>query len=268
MFFHDFIPSPIIFTIGPLIFHWYGLLFGLAVAVAYFIARLRLKKRPIVFLDLDNLFFWLLLVGLIGARLVDVFYFEWWYFKDHWSAIPFFWQGGLAWQGGLIGGIAAAWLYSRIKKIKFVVVADLLAPSLAIGQAIGRWGNYFNQELFGQPTNWPWGIPIVQQLRPEIYQSFSYFHPVFFYEFIGLLIIGLFLLRCFKSKKTAGWLIAWYLLLSGLLRIILETIRLDEQSLWLGLRAGWWLAGLTTVIGLLWLLKLTWFKFLNKKEVN
>ncbi|MFZ5390795.1 MAG: prolipoprotein diacylglyceryl transferase [Patescibacteria group bacterium] len=267
MFFHDFIPSPIILTIGPATFHWYGLFFGLGLAAAYLLANWRFKTWSSTGWSLDSLFVWLILGGIVGARLLDVFYFEWWYFKNHTSDLFLFWQGGLAWQGGLLGGGLAAWVYSIKYKIRLSSLADLLAPSLAFGQAIGRWGNYFNQEIFGRPTDLPWAIPIVQKLRPEIYQSFSHFQPIFFYEFLGLVSIGLFLLVIFKNKIGSGWQIAWYLLLAGALRFGLEFIRLDEQSVWLGLRAGFWLAGLSIVIGVVWLFKLAWLDHKSNKDI-
>jgi len=253
-FLHSYLPSSIIFNWGSLTLHWYGLWVGMAIVAAYFVLQKSLKRQTWPITKLDSLFFWLLLGAISGARLVDVFTFEWWYFKDHWWDILLIWQGGLSWHGALFGmAIAVGW-WSVRQKENWLSLADYLTPALALGQAVGRWGNYFNQELFGLPTNLPWGIPIASPLRPSAFAAYSYFHPVFLYEFLGLLILFYILWRLGRFYRPGRQLVV-YLIGSGLLRWVLEFIRLDEQSLWWGVRVGFWLAGLMMVLGLvLWLI--------------
>src|SRR4029077_873889 len=95
-----------------------------------------------------------------------------------------------AWHGGLIAGLIALIIVARRKKLSFWLLADVIAPGLALGQAIGRWGNYFNQELFGKPTSLPWGLPIDVANRPVGYTQVKYFHPTFLYESLGLIVIA------------------------------------------------------------------------------
>jgi len=248
-FFHSYLPSPVIFSWGPLTFYWYGLLVGLGVAVGYAVTRRLWQAKGFKLAELDGLAFILVPAGLVGARLLDVFLFEWWYFRDHLGAIFSFWQGGLSWHGALLGGGLAVWWWARWRGRSLLLVSDLLAPGLAVGQALGRWGNYFNQEIFGLPTTLPWGIPIAEPLRPEAYVSAVYFHPVFLYESLALAVIALLVWRLYRSLWPAGRLFASYLVLSGLVRLVLEFVRVDEQVLLLGLRSGWWVAAVTVLLG-------------------
>ncbi|MFA4818584.1 MAG: prolipoprotein diacylglyceryl transferase [Patescibacteria group bacterium] len=247
MFLHTYLPSSVFFTLGPLSFHWYGLLMAVAVGAGYWLVRRRLKKLNINVNLLEGLIIWLVVGGLIGARLVDVFVFEWWYFKDHLSSVLAIWQGGLSWHGGLIGGGAALYWWCKKNQQPLGQWLDVLAPSLALGQAIGRWGNYFNQELFGLPTSLPWGIPISYQFRPLDYLNQVYFHPVFLYESIGLVLIFVYLWK--RRPVLSGSLLAEYLVLSGILRLALEGLRIDEQLLIFGLRTGIWFAVLAIAAG-------------------
>ncbi len=255
-FFHSYQPSSTLVTWDSLTIHWYGLALVVAIVAGYFITRQIWRQRSWPTDKTDNLILILLISGLIGARLVDVFFYEWWYFKDHVSEIFYFWQGGLAWHGGLLGAVPALWWWGKLNKLNFWQLADSLAPGLALGQAVGRWGNYFNQELFGLPTNLPWAIPIAATNRPAAYAGFTHFQPVFFYEFLGLVIIGFILWRLLREKFLVnGQLFALYLIITGLFRFGLEFVRVDEQNVFLGWRAGMWIASLTVLFG-----AVLWFK--------
>lgn len=249
--FHSYQPNSIIAEFGNLVLHWYGLMFAIAIVVGYFITRKIWRRYKWPVHSLDELIVLLVICGLIGARLLDVFVYEWWYFKDHLKEIFYLWQGGLAWHGGLLGAAPALWWWSKKHRLIFWEVVDSFTVALAIGQAIGRWGNYFNQELFGLPTNLPWGIFINLSSRPSGYSSFTYFHPVFLYEFLGLLIIALVIWLLTKRKFPAGRLFAVYLIFIGLLRWSLEFLRIDEQNYYFGLRAGLLIAALTVIAGFL-----------------
>jgi len=242
-FLHAFHPSPILASIGPINIYWYGFFIMLAVlaalTVAIYLAKLHsIKKEAII-----DLAFWLIVGGLIGARIYDVF-LELPYFLANPLNIFKIWQGGLAIHGAIIGGLIALWLYAKKYQHNFWQLAAIIATSLPLAQAIGRWGNYFNQELFGYPTNLAWGIPIDLAHRPWQYLNYEYFHPTFLYESLGNLIIFIILFTLHIKKVTTrlpdgqGYelRVTSYLLLYSLLRFATEFIRLDATPAFLGPR--------------------------------
>lgn len=264
-FLHTYVPSPVAVSIGTWPVHWYGVVLALAVLVGYAVSGYlwrRNVKRP---LEFDSLVWWMVLCGFIGARVLDVFVFEWWYFQNHLNEIWYVWQGGLSFHGGLLGGAVAFLWWCRSTKHSWREVGDVLAPGLALGQAAGRWGNYFNQELFGTPTTLPWGIPITVANRPGVYLNATYFHPTFLYESVGLVLLAWLLWRLYRKHQHAGQVLAVYLSATGALRLVLEFIRVDEQDYWFGLRSGFVLALLTVASGVLvwW-----WSLQADKKRIN
>jgi len=157
-------------------------------------------------------------------------------------AILKIWQGGLAIHGAIIAGAIVIWYFARKQKISFWLIASIVAPVLALAQTIGRWGNYFNQELFGFPTGLPWGIPIEVFRRPAEYISDVFFHPVFLYESIGNFFIFILLLIAHKKINifekpywqkviTLGYFMAY-----SILRFSMEFIRIDSTPTIAGLR--------------------------------
>lgn len=243
-FLHTFHPHPVIVSFGPINIYWYGLFIVLGIILAALTTVKLAKYYGLNSEIIIDLLFWLVITGLIGARLYDVL-LEFPYYLAHPLRIFFIWQGGLAIHGGLIAGAATLWFYAKKKKLNFWLLTGLVAPGLALGQAIGRWGNYFNQELFGRPTDLPWGIPIDFINRPLAYINFSYFHPAFLYESIGNLIIFiiLILLHIYLIKKQKEphnpcflFLVSCYLILYSFLRFFIEFIRLDATPYFFGLR--------------------------------
>jgi len=242
-FLHTFQPHTILLSLGPIHIYWYGFFIVLGIIIALLIT-LRLAKYYNIDSNLVfDLVFWLVIGGIIGARIYDVF-LQWSYYTDYpWQIIKI-WQGGLAIHGGIIAGLIITYLFSKYKKINFWKLSALFVPGLILAQAIGRWGNYFNQELFGLPTNLPWGIPINIINRPLNYISLAYFHPTFLYESVGCLLIFLFLITIniyFIKKNKLNtvfftWLVGLYMILYSVLRFSLEFIRLDETPYFLGLR--------------------------------
>ena len=242
-FLHNFSPSPNIFSLGSLTLKWYGLLIVLGATLALLVA-LKLAKyyqlKKEVVLDLA---FWLIIIGLLGARLYDVL-LELPYYLKYPIKIFYIWEGGLAIHGAIIAGLFVLYFFSKKHQLNFWVLSALTATVLPLAQAIGRWGNYFNQELFGRPTNFAWGIPIDINHRPADYLSYTYFQPTFLYESLGLIIIFLsllFLTIRFLKKQTVcpnfyKNQVFIYLISYSVLRFFLEFIRIDKTPILLGLR--------------------------------
>ena len=241
MFLHNFQPQSIIFSLGPLNFYWYGFFISLGITAGLIIG-LKLARRYQISSDLIwELLFWLLPSGFVGARLYHGL-INWQYYLAKPLEIFKFWHGGLAIHGAVFGSLLALIVFAKKNKISFWQLADILAPALALGQAIGRWGNYFNQELFGRPTNLPWGIPIELANRPLDYLNFSYFHPTFLYESLLNFLIFLILLKIHslklkgKLKIPTGHIFLIYLILYSVVRFSLEFVRIDEVSLIWGIK--------------------------------
>jgi phosphatidylglycerol:prolipoprotein diacylglycerol transferase len=236
-------PSPTVFTIGPATIAWYGIGYAVALAVGVWVAgrqaRLRAEKPD----HIANAIIPVFALGLIGARLYHVI--------DQWNNIyaadplkvilpPY---TGLALYGGVIGGIVGAAIYTRRQGLPFQRWADIAVPSLFLGQAIARWGNFFNQELYGPPTSLPWGIEIDCAHRVAAYpctlypQATTGFHPLFFYESALTLLGGLIALwatRRLATRMRDGDLLSLWLVWYGLVRSYLETFRLTYDWTFFG----------------------------------
>ena len=249
-FLHTFTPQQILFTLGPVKIYWYGLCLVLGIIAALAVTKYLAKLQQLSQAVIDDLSFWLIINSIIGARIYDVL-LEHRYYSQHPLDALKIWQGGLAIHGAIIAGALTIWFYAK-KKLSaqggsFWQLAGLIVPGLALGQAIGRWGNYFNQELFGRPTDLPWGIPIDIFNRPEQFLNNSYFHPTFLYESLGslLIFIVLFLLARHSARNhktmilrtpTSQFLVLSYLFFYSLLRFSLEFIRIDFAPTFLGWR--------------------------------
>ncbi len=212
--------------------YWYGIILATAFLVGQIVVISIANKKYNDKNFTDNLYeiaFWTLLGGILGARLYYVLLSSH-YYMMHPIEIIMFQQGGLSIHGGLIGGIISSFLYCKKHSIEFFKVADLYALGLPIAQAIGRWGNFFNSEAFGSPTNLPWGVFIPENERPLIYHSYQYFHPTFLYESLLNIIIFLILFFIIKrfTKTKNGILFFSYLILYSFARIFTESIRIDS----------------------------------------
>lgn len=199
-----------------------------------------------------------LVVGFVGARLYHVLN-EWAYYSAHSAEIWKVWNGGLALHGGLLAGGATLVIMARRWKWDGWLLADITVPAFAVAQAIGRWGNYFNQELFGRPTSRPWGIPIDPANRPAEFMTNDYFHPTFLYESLGLLLIAglLWWLHIRRWEKPAsaspiryGAIALTYLISASVLRIAIESMRLDHTPIIGGVRLPILVAGFIIIVAL------------------
>lgn len=228
-------PGPILVKLGPLTIRWYGLLIATAVLVGVSLSQYLAKRRHINPDLLGDLAIWLVIGAIPGARLYYVL-FEWSEYSQHPERIIAIWQGGIAIHGAILGGIVAALIFSKLKQISFWQLTDLVAPSLILGQALGRWGNFFNSEAFGRPTNLPWKLFIPPDRRPPEYANFAYFHPTFLYESLwDLMVFGLLLTLFFRGLKgprlKAGTLFLVYLVAYSLGRLWIEGLRTDSLML-------------------------------------
>ncbi len=220
--------SPVIFKIGSITIRWYGVLIMAGVVLGLFLAGREAKRQGVNIGFIHDLFFYMLISAIIGARFYYVI-FSWDLYRNNMGEILAFWHGGLAIHGAIIGGTLSALIYTRLKGVSFWQVADICSPSLILGQAIGRWGNFFNQEAFGRPTDLPWGIFIDKAQRPLQYLHETHFHPTFLYESLWDFCVFLFLLWARRRKGIIrGDVFLGYLLLYSLGRFFVEGLRTDS----------------------------------------
>jgi phosphatidylglycerol:prolipoprotein diacylglycerol transferase len=226
-------PGAIAFQIGPLVVRWYGILMALAIVVGLWLGHRQARKDGLPADDIISAGQWAILAGLVGARLYEVV-FNWDYYGRFPSKIFAVWEGGLAIHGGLIVGPLVGVILARRWKIPILRSLDVAAPSIVIGQAIGRWGNFFNEEAFGAPTNLPWKLYISPPHRPPGFGRFDYFHPTFLYESLWDLAVFVVLVLWLRRRlrRQPGGLFFAYLGLYSVGRFLIESVRLD--SFWLG----------------------------------
>jgi phosphatidylglycerol:prolipoprotein diacylglycerol transferase len=227
-------PSPVIFHLGPFALRYYGLFIAIGIVVATWLTSRQLERKGMDgTLALDSLFF-IVPLGFIGARAYHVATDYELYANDPFPGVFEVWNGGLGIYGGVIGGFIGLIIFARIRGISLWVFADAMAPGVALAQAIGRWGNYFNQELFGRPTNLPWAIRIAPENRPVGYTEATSFHPTFLYESIWDLIVCLILLwvaRRFADSLKNGDVAVLYVSLYSFGRFFVESLRIDPAFL-------------------------------------
>lgn len=211
--------NPIAFTIMGLEVRWYGIFIGLGVLLAVYTGTKLAEKTEGLYKDVVMDFILVaLLFGILGARLYYVA-FMWDYYSQNPGEILAIRNGGLAIHGGVLAGIIVAIVFSKVKKIDFWKLSDVIAPGLALAQGIGRWGNFANQEAHGGPTDLPWGI-LIDGVKV---------HPTFLYE--SILDVGIFIFLyfyLFKNKKFPGQLFLVYIMIYGLGRFFIEGLRTDS----------------------------------------
>jgi phosphatidylglycerol:prolipoprotein diacylglycerol transferase len=222
--------------------YFYGILIMLGVVAAAFLGQAEAKRRGINPDYIWDVLFWTVLAGIIGARLWHVFtpppsmveqgITTKWYLTHPLDMINIR-NGGLGIPGAIIGGAIALWFYCRNKKISFLGLADTVIPGVALAQAIGRWGNFFNQELFGKPTSLPWKIYIDPAHRVPGFQNNDYFHPLFLYESLWNLLnmaVLLWMGRRFEKRLKPGDLFYVYMIMYSIGRFSLDFLRLDASQ--------------------------------------
>lgn len=260
-FLHTYNPEPVVVTIGSFGIHWYSIIIAIAIISGLLLALKLAKKREISENHIYNLLLIGFIFGLIGGRIGHIIG-EWDFYSANISDIFKIWNGGIAIQGILISGLISAHVYSKIKKISFWRLTDIVVVVLPLMQAIGRWGNYFNQELFGLPTGLSFGIPINLINRPFEYINNEYFHPVFLYESSLMLILFFVLLILFnKNKLKLGRLTLIYFISFSLIRFSIDFIKIDLQTIGPLLTSQW-------VSILIFVTAMVFYYKLSKKELN
>ncbi len=253
--------SPILFQSGPIIIHWYGFLLVGAVLVGAYEAQFEAKRRQEDVAHIGNLLMWCLILGIIGARLYHIFSVPYGASRDFYTyfveqpfanlvlfgiVVPFptalfIWQGGLGLFGALLGGVLGIVIYTRRHRLNLWRWLDIAVPAMLLGQTIGRWGNFFNQELYGSVTALPWGITITnvnQRITPyndlTQYPLDITFHPLFLYESLWTLLgfgCYLFIGRKYAAILREGDLFSLYLIWYPFGRFIIEGFRPDAWTI-------------------------------------
>ncbi|MGZ4430401.1 MAG: prolipoprotein diacylglyceryl transferase [Gaiellales bacterium] len=246
------IPSPgdpFLINTGPIHARWYGLLLAVGVLLAGWIARREFRRRGFDPEAAYSIAVWGVPAGLIGARLYHVIT-DWGAFSGHYLLIPQIQRGGLSIFGAVVGGMLGVWIGCRRTRLPFWEVADCIAPGLILAQALGRWGNYFNQELYGRPSNLPWAVRIDHP--PPPYAPGTTFQPTFLYESLWDVLVFFILLWFVRrnwNRVVGGTVFALYVALYNTGRTPIETLRIDTADIFLGQRVNVWVSGVLAVIG-------------------
>lgn len=246
-------PSRNVIEIGPLTLRFYGIMIALGVVAAVWLAQRRWEQRGGDPDDIGRIAVWAVPAGLVGARLYHVIT-DWRSFQGRWGDVYKIWEGGLGIPGGMLAGVLVGLWAARRLGLDLPGVVDAVVPGLPLAQAIGRWGNWFNQELFGGPTDLPWALEIDPEHRPARYATESTFHPTFLYESLwNLALVALLVWIDRKRVVRPGSLIAVYVAGYATGRLWIEAMRIDPASHILGVRVNIWTSLVALALSLGWL---------------
>lgn len=248
------IPSPPqgVWYLGPIPLRAYGILVATGMVVAVLLTKRRYEKRggdPELVFDVA---LWAIPLGIIGARLYHVITSPHQYFgpNGQWLEIFRIWEGGIAIMGGVLGGTLGVWIALHRVGQRLGPFADSVAPTLLIAQAIGRFGNWFNQELFGKPTTLPWGLRIDDAHLPAGYAPGTLFHPTFLYEALWNVTMAVIIIVLDRKHRFSGGQVMFlYIALYATGRFWIENLRIDPANVILGLRLNAWSAIALIIVG-------------------
>lgn len=253
-------PGAVAFHIGSLNIYWYGIIIALAFLAGLFITLAiadkdhpedKIKEHII---DLSSM---LLIGGIFFARLYYVI-FNWNYYSHNLAESFMTWRGGLSIHGAIVGSVLIIYFYTKRHNLSLFKYTDLFAYGMIFAQAIGRWGNFFNSEAFGSPTNLPWKLYIPPFNRPPEYINFEYFHPTFLYESIWNIIVFIILITFVRKnfKEKYGSITCSYLILYSLGRFIIEGVRIDNIYVIFGLPIAQFISIILFTAGIIGLYKI------------
>jgi len=229
--------NPIAIWLGPIPVHWYGIIIGIGIAIALFLVVRESEKHGLHKDTFPDLLIWAIPISIISARIYYVI-FEWKHYSQHPEQIIQIWEGGIAIHGALIGSVFTTIVFAKRKGLSFWKLADIAAPSIIIGQAIGRWGNFINQEAHGDVVSRAFleNLHLPQFIIDQMYIDGEYYHPTFLYEsiwdFLGFIL--LILLR--KANLRRGEMFLTYVIWYSVGRFFIEGLRTDSLMLTSGLR--------------------------------
>lgn len=224
--------NPIAFSLGPISVHWYGIIIGLGLALALYLAIKEENRRGLEKDTFSDLMIWAIPIAIISARLYYVI-FELDYYGEHPGEILQIWNGGLAIHGALIGAVITTYIFAKKRKISFWKIADIAAPSIILGQAIGRWGNFINQEAHGGEVTRSFleGLHLPDFVINQMFIDGSYYHPTFLYESVWNLAGFVLLLVLRRVNLRRGELFLTYVIWYSIGRFFVEGMRTDSLML-------------------------------------
>jgi len=224
--------NPIALELGPLSIHWYGIIIGTGLLLGLYIATNEAVKRGLQKEVFTDLVLWAVPIALICARIYYVI-FNWSYYSQHPDKIIAIWKGGIAIHGALIGAIVTTVVFAKKKNLSFWKLADIAAPSIILGQAIGRWGNFINQEAHGGPVSREFleSLQLPDFIINQMYIEESYYHPTFLYESLWNLIGFLILLILQRLNLKRGEVFLTYVIWYSIGRFFIEGMRTDSLML-------------------------------------
>lgn len=222
--------DPIAFTVGPIKVYWYGIIIAAAFLLGIVLACRRAGQNDVNPEHIINMITLIIPAAIIGARAYYVI-FEWHRYAANPVEAFAVWHGGLAIHGGLIGGVLAGYLYVRKHKLTVWQIADICAPSVILGQAIGRWGNFINQEAHGGPVSYDFISKFPDFIKNQMYINGQYYHPTFLYESLWDFSVFIFLYFYWNRKKFQGEIALLYLGLYSFGRYFIEAMRTDSLML-------------------------------------
>ena len=244
---HRFFPAPPVQAVhfSFITIHFYALMILIGIFVAIFLTKHRYVSQGFEEEDIYEIAARVIPAGIIGGRIYHVITSPDAYFGKNGRPLDAvkIWQGGMGIWGAVSLGALFAYLYfaKRERKGDFPIFADALAPGLLLAQAIGRWGNWFNNELFGRPSSLPWALNVPIEFRPQGFETYSHFHPTFLYESLWCLLIALFLwILPRRFQVVRGNLFVLYIALYCVGRLVIESMRIDAAHHIAGLRLNVW----------------------------
>lgn len=256
--------NPVAFQLGPIPVRWYGILIVTGIILAFVVAQKEMVKRGFHPDFLTDLLIWAVPLSIVGARVYYVI-FEWSYYKDHPGRIFQVWEGGLAIHGALIAAVTVAYIFTKKRGVSFWKVADIAAPSILIGQIIGRWGNFINQEAHGGPVTREFleGLYLPDWIINQMYIKGEYVHPTFLYESVWNIVGLIILLLLRKVNLQRGEIFLSYIIWYSIGRFYIEGMRTDSLYLIGDLRQ----AQIISLVAIVFAIAVFVYRRLNVKPV-